>query len=95
MPVTSTGTSRRRPDLGDAAEPDVPGDPWITEIFVDPDAAGRGIGSALLARAAAPRWPRPATLGLAVTAGNPAHRLYASLGFVSRRTSARSLLPPA
>ena len=29
------------------------GGPWVTEIFVDPDAAGRGIGGALLARAAA------------------------------------------
>ncbi len=59
------------------------GGPWISDIFVDPSHAGRGIGRALIERAvgALVGHERP-TLGLAVTAGNPAQRLYASLGFV-------------
>ena len=72
-----------------------PGGPWVTEIFVEPEAAGRGIGGALLARAsdalvAAGR----RTLGLAVTVGNPAARLYGSLGFATLQDVRQVALPP-
>ncbi len=59
-----------------------PGGPWVSEVFVVPRFQRRGLGSLLLAHAlaacAAAGRPR---LGLTVTAGNPAERLYARLGF--------------
>jgi GNAT superfamily N-acetyltransferase len=60
----------------------LPGDPplngpWIIELFRHP--AHRGVGRALLERALAIA-PVPA-LGLMVTEGNPARRLYEALGF--------------
>ncbi len=59
------------------------GGPWITDLFVDPSAQGRGVGKALLGHAIEQLTAlgRP-TLGLAVTPGNPARGLYESLGFV-------------
>jgi GNAT superfamily N-acetyltransferase len=52
------------------------GGPWVMEVFRAPGA--RGAGRALLERALA---VTEGTLGLAVTHGNPAERLYAALGF--------------
>jgi GNAT superfamily N-acetyltransferase len=70
------------------------GGPWVTEIFVDPEATGRGIGGALLARAAAAvAGAERSTLGLAVTVGNPARRLYESLGFVTLQDVRQVVLP--
>ncbi len=59
------------------------GGPWITDLFVDPAAEGQGAGKALLGHAIEQLTAagRP-TLGLAVTLGNPAARLYEALGFV-------------
>lgn len=52
------------------------GGPWIMEVFRAPGA--RGAGRALLARALR---RTDGSLGLAVTNGNPAERIYAELGF--------------
>jgi ribosomal protein S18 acetylase RimI-like enzyme len=56
--------------------------PFVTDVCVDPVAAGHGIGTALLAgcarRLAEMGW---ATLTLVVTVGNPAQRVYERLGF--------------
>lgn len=56
--------------------------PFVTDICVDPAAAGHGLGSALLARSAGELadlgW---STLTLVVTVGNPAQRVYERLGF--------------
>ena len=56
------------------------GGPWVTQVFRGP--GGRGAGRALLQRALglATAEELPA-LGLAVTYGNPARRLYEELGF--------------
>ena len=56
------------------------GGPWVTQVFRGP--GGRGAGRALLRRALglATHDGLPA-LGLAVTVGNPAQRLYEELGF--------------
>lgn len=71
-----------------------PGGPWVTEIFVDPAAAGRGIGGALLGRAmAALEAAGRSTLGLAVTVGNPAQRLYDSMGFVTLQDVRQVVVP--
>ena len=51
--------------------------PWVMELFRTPGA--RGAGRALLQRALA--LCEGPTLGLAVTHGNPAKRLYVALGF--------------
>lgn len=59
------------------------GGPWVTDVFVDPGDAGRGVGRALIgATMVALARSGRTSLGLAVTAGNPARRLYESLGFV-------------
>lgn len=63
------------------------GGPWVAELFVVPAHQGRGLGRALLMRAIA--WSQAAgeaRIGLIVTEGNPAERLYARAGFRSRRT---------
>jgi GNAT superfamily N-acetyltransferase len=52
------------------------GGPWVMELFRAPGA--RGAGRALLQRALS---LTSGTLGLAVTHGNPAERLYVALGF--------------
>ncbi|MGW0064211.1 GNAT family N-acetyltransferase [Streptosporangium sandarakinum] len=56
--------------------------PWVTEVFRHPDRSPRGLGSlmlsATLSRAAADGL---AEIGLAVTEGNPARRVYETLGF--------------
>jgi hypothetical protein len=52
------------------------GGPWILEVFRAPEA--RGAGRALLVRAL---HRTSGSLGLAVTHGNPAERLYLALGF--------------
>lgn len=56
--------------------------PWVHNIMRDPDPAYAGLGGLLLRRGlavAAGHGHR--TLGLAVTDGNPAHRVYTRLGF--------------
>ena len=73
-----------------------PGGPWVTEIFVDPEPpAGASAGRCWPGRRR--RWSPPSrpTLGLAVTVGNPAHRLYEALGFVTLQDVRQVLLPPA
>ena len=56
--------------------------PFVTDICVDPAAAGHGLGTALLAASAGHLadlgW---STLTLVVTVGNPAQRVYERLGF--------------
>ena len=59
------------------------GGPWITDLFVDPSAQGRGVGKALLGHAIEQLTAlgRP-NLGLAVTLGNPARGPYEALRLV-------------
>jgi ribosomal protein S18 acetylase RimI-like enzyme len=60
----------------------VPPGPLIADALRHPDAAWRGLGAALLRRScAAAAQDGYASIGLLVTAGNPAQRVYESLGF--------------
>jgi L-amino acid N-acyltransferase YncA len=70
------------------------GGPWVAELFRRPGSELRGLGRALLQAglAAATAAGLPA-LGLAVTDGNPAQRLYESLGF-ERKLSALTVVVP-
>jgi len=64
------------------------GDPWIPEVFVVASHQGRGLGGLLLAHAL--RMCAHAgdqRLGLTVTEGNPAKRLYEGFGFRAFRTT--------
>jgi GNAT superfamily N-acetyltransferase len=64
-----------------------PGGPWVADVLVVPAWQGHGLGRALLTRAIAHcRAAGEARIGLTVTEGNPAQRLYASLGFQQVRT---------
>ncbi len=58
------------------------GGPWLCDVFIVPRRQGAGLGRQLLqqlvARCAAEGYER---LGLSVTDGNPAERLYQSAGF--------------
>lgn len=64
-----------------------PGGSWVAEVLVVPAWQGRGLGRALLRRAIARcAAAGEACIGLTVTEGNPAERLYLSLGFERRRT---------
>jgi GNAT superfamily N-acetyltransferase len=80
--------------LHDFAEVAPPlGGPWVGELFADPDAP-RGTGSALLAAGiAAAGAAGLKTLGLAVTEGNPAARLYERFGFAVVRRFVAVLVP--
>lgn len=64
-----------------------PGGPWVAEIFVVPARQGHGLGRTLLLRSAAVCHAAGAgRMGLSVTDGNPAERLYAGVGFRRVRT---------
>jgi GNAT superfamily N-acetyltransferase len=71
------------------------GGPWVAEVFRRPGRDLRGTGRALLEAglAAATQAGLPA-LGLAVTEGNPAQRLYEALGFERVLSSLSVVLPP-
>lgn len=69
------------------ADDEYDGGPWITDLFVDPSAQGHGVGRALLSHALTQLTASGRDrLGLAVTVGNPARRLYEALGFVEQGT---------
>ena len=70
------------------------GGPWVADIWRDPSLAGTGVGFALLARAQ--RMVQDdgfGTLGLAVSAGNPARRSYERAGFRTIVESQTVLIP--
>ena len=65
-----------------------PGGSWVQEVFVVPRSQGRGIGAALLDHALwGSRVNGEDRMGLTVTEGNPAERLYRRLGFVRFRST--------
>ena len=75
-------------------EPAPYGGPWISDIWVDPDHAGHRIGESLIRRTQrqlAEDGHR--TLGLVVTHGNPARRVYERTGFTHRLESWTVMLP--
>jgi GNAT superfamily N-acetyltransferase len=64
-----------------------PGGPWVATVLVVPRWQGRGVGRAVMCRAIARcAEAGEARIGLTVTDGNPAERLYRALGFRRRRT---------
>lgn len=64
-----------------------PGGAWVADVLVTPDWQGRGVGRALLRHAIARCTAAgEGRIGLTVTDGNPAERLYRALGFERRRT---------
>ena len=70
-----------------------PGGPWVTDVFVEPDAQGTGVGRALFARTVAElRAAGEPTLRLAVQVDNPAQHLYRRLGFTERSAWSRITL---
>lgn len=67
------------------ADDEYGGSAWVTDVCVLPDTQGRGLGRAMLAHAIGRlSTDGEPTLGLAVTRGSPARKLYDSLGFVER-----------
>ncbi|MEW9533350.1 GNAT family N-acetyltransferase [Microbispora sp. NPDC049125] len=70
------------------------GTPWVPEVFRHPARSPRGLGGLLLAGAQARAVADGlTTLGLAVTEGNPARRLYERLGFTVVRTAMTVIVP--
>lgn len=80
--------------IGVREEPAPWGGPWVNDIWVDPAFAGRGIGAALLGQAQV-ILARDGfdTLGLVVSHGNRARRLYERCGFRLVAESWTLLLP--
>lgn len=75
-------------------EPAPFGGPWITEVWRDQAAPTPGLGAALIERALAMLCADGfESLGLAVTDGNPARRVYEGLGFEPALESWTYLLP--
>lgn len=77
-----------------STSPITPDEPWVSEVFRDPDPRFRGLGRDLLhlsIRSLAQANDSP--LGLVVTEGNPAAELYRSLGF-THQSSFRKLRIP-
>lgn len=71
------------------------GGPWVGEVFRDPDPAYRGLGAALLDRAARTlETDRESALSLVVTDGNPAVGVYRSMGFDHVASRRKILIPP-
>jgi GNAT superfamily N-acetyltransferase len=67
---------------------------WVLDVFLDPRHQGRGLGRVLMRRAlaGAARAGLPA-MGLVVSDGNPARRLYESLGFTHLRSGSSIDVP--
>lgn len=71
-----------------------PGGTWVLDVFVDPRHHGKGLGRALLRRSlAGAAQAGYATMGLVVTEGNPARRLYDSTGFLHTGSGSSVDLP--
>lgn len=71
-----------------------PGGPWVSEVFRDPNASYRGLGTMLLRGAIASlSADGERLLGLAVTDGNPARAVYEKLGFHVVRSGRKLLIP--
>ena len=67
---------------------------WVAELFVHPRHQGRGLGRVLLQRAVAgTRAAGIPALGLVVTDGNPARRLYEAAGFRRIRSGTNVDIP--
>ncbi len=70
------------------------GGPWVTDLCRDPDRRYAGLGRALLIRALGHcQAAGESSVSLAVTEGNPARRLYVSLGFKLVATTRKVRLP--
>jgi GNAT superfamily N-acetyltransferase len=68
--------------------------PWLSYVFRDPQASPPGTGAALVAATlAALRDDGAAGAGIAVTAGNPAQRVYERLGFRTIDSGMTVVLP--
>ncbi|MEU9889373.1 GNAT family N-acetyltransferase [Sphaerisporangium sp. NPDC051011] len=80
--------------VGDRGDPPPVGGPWIYDVFRDPSPQYAGLGAVMLRRALslATLHGLPA-LGLAVTEGNPARRLYERLGFRHLFSSVTVIVP--
>ncbi|MEU4117317.1 GNAT family N-acetyltransferase [Kitasatospora sp. NPDC028055] len=82
--------------VGAAVLTDRDGLPWVAEVFRHPQRGYRGLGADLLRRAVADAAGRGlADVHLVVSEGNPARRVYESLGFELRETSLTVLVPDA
>ncbi|MET8627350.1 GNAT family N-acetyltransferase [Kitasatospora sp. NPDC004669] len=70
--------------------------PWVAEVFRHPRRGYRGLGADLLRRAVADAADRGlADVHLVVSEGNPARRVYESLGFLLQETSLTVIVPEA
>lgn len=75
------------------ADESSPGGPWVTEVFVEPDQQGHGVGRALFARAVGElRVAGETSLRLAVQIDNPARHVYERLGFATDSAWSRLVL---
>ncbi|MFI2611362.1 GNAT family N-acetyltransferase [Kitasatospora sp. NPDC018619] len=72
------------------------GRPWVAEVFRHPERGYRGLGADLLRRGLGDAAARGlADVTLVVSEGNPARRLYESLGFLHQETSLTVVVPDA
>jgi len=72
------------------------GGPWIGDVFRHPGATYAGLGAILIRRALALGAASGIeAVGLAVSEGNPARRVYSRLGFELTDSSISVLVPPA
>ncbi|MFE7526534.1 GNAT family N-acetyltransferase [Kitasatospora sp. NPDC057542] len=72
------------------------GRPWVADVFRHPELGYRGLGADLLRRAIGDAGARGlADVTLVVSEGNPARRVYESLGFVLQETSLTVVVPDA
>jgi len=77
-----------------AAGPALNAGPFVTDVFVDPRAAGSGVGAGLIrASCARLRLAGWTSVSLVVTVGNLARALYERLGFEVRHEVLRVVSP--
>jgi len=73
---------------------DMDGRPWVAEVFRQPGPRHAGLGSLVLRRVlAGAAAAGVAEIGLTVTHGNPALRVYERLGFDLASTTIAILIP--
>jgi GNAT superfamily N-acetyltransferase len=94
MPCSALAVAAADRVLAGVLVNDVRGVPWVSDVFRHPETSAPGLGARLLRHVQEKaRKHGVSRLGLVVTEGNPARRVYERIGFTLRETSYTVVIP--